>query len=88
MRRRMAERLVFVNEANRLRQLEVLLRVHGPNLSPIEKDDIVKVVSDLQAQARKERRAFTPDSPDWHKKAGEILGYEKAIASVLRTGKM
>ena len=88
MRRRMAERLVFVNEANRLKQLESLLRVHGPNLSPIEKDDIVKVVSDLQAQARKERRAFTPDSPDWHKKAGEILGYEKAIASVLRTGKM
>ena len=88
MRRRMAERLVFVNEANRLKQLEALLRVHGPNLSPIEKDDIVKVVSELQAQARKERRSFTPESPDWHKKAGEILGYEKVIASVLRTGKM
>ena len=88
IRRRMAERLVFVNEANRLKQLEALLRVHGPNPSPIEKDDIVKVVSELQTQARKERRAFTPDSPAWYKKAGEILGYEKVIASVLRTGKM
>ena len=34
MRRTMAERLVYVNEANRLKQLEALLRVHGPNLSP------------------------------------------------------
>jgi MEDS: MEthanogen/methylotroph, DcmR Sensory domain len=87
MRRRMAERLVYVNEANRLKQLEALLRAHGPNLSPMEKDDIVKVVSELQAQARKERRSATPESPDWHKKAGEILGYEKVIASVLRAGK-
>jgi MEDS: MEthanogen/methylotroph, DcmR Sensory domain len=87
MRRRMAERLVFVNEANRLKQLEALLRVHGPNLSPMEKDDIVKVVSELQTQARKERRQVVPESPDWHKKAGEILGYEKVIASVLRAGK-
>ncbi len=87
MRRRMAERLVYVNEANRLKQLEALLRVHGPNLSPLEKDDIVKVVSELQAQARKERRSATPESPDWHKKAGEILGYEKVIASVLRSGR-
>jgi hypothetical protein len=84
MRRRMAERLVYVNEANRLKQLEALLRVHGPNLSPVEKNDIVKVVTELQAQARKERRHVVPESPDWHKKAGEILGYEKVIASVLR----
>jgi hypothetical protein len=87
MRRRMAERLVFVNEANRLRQLEVLLRVHGPNLSPMEKDDIVKVVSELQAQARKERQRVVPESSEWHKKAGEILGYERVIASVLRAGR-
>lgn len=87
MRRRLAERLVFVNEANRLNQLEALLRVHGPNLTPMEKDDIVKVVSDLQAQARKERRHGVPESPEWHKKAGEILGYEKVIASVMRAGR-
>src|SRR5215475_8134916 len=87
MRRRMAERLVFVNEANRLKQLEALLRVHGPNLSPMEKDDIIKVVSELQAQARKERRHVVPDSPEWHKKAGEILGYEKVITSVMRAGR-
>src|SRR3984885_1560195 len=87
MRRRMAERLVFVNEANRLKQLEALLRVHGPNLSPMEKNDIVKVVTELQAQARKERRHVLPESPEWHKKAGEILGYEKVIASVLRAGR-
>jgi MEDS: MEthanogen/methylotroph, DcmR Sensory domain len=86
MRRRMAERLVFVNEANRLKQLEALLRVHGPHLSPMEKNDIVKVVSKLQAQARKERQHVVPESPDWHKKAGEILGYEKVIASVLHAG--
>jgi DcmR-like sensory protein len=86
MRRRMAERLVFVNEANRLKQLEALLHVHGPNLSPMEKDDIVKIVSEMQGQARKERRASAPESPEWHKKAGEILGYEKVIASVLRAG--
>jgi len=84
LRRRLAERLVFVNEANRLNQLEALLRVHGPNLTPLEKDDIVKVVSDLQAQAWKERRQALPESPEWHKKAGEILGYEKVIASVMR----
>jgi hypothetical protein len=87
MRRRMAERLVFVNEANRLRQLEALLRVHGPNLTPIEKNDIVKVVSELQAQARKERQRVVPESSEWHKKAGEILGYERVIASVLRAGR-
>lgn len=87
MRRRMAERLVFVNEANRLRQLEALLRVHGPNLTPMEKDDIVKVVTELQTQARKDRRHVVPESPDWHKKAGEIVGYEKVIASVLRSGR-
>ena len=86
MRRRMAERLVFVNEANRLKQLEALLRVHGPNLSPVEKSDIVKVVTELQAQARKDRRHVVPESPEWHKKAGEILGYEKVIASVHRAG--
>ena len=85
MRRRMAERLVFVNEANRLKQLEALLRVHGPNLSPMEKNDIVKVVSELQAQARKEKRHVVPESPEWHNKAGEILGYEKVIASALRS---
>jgi MEDS: MEthanogen/methylotroph, DcmR Sensory domain len=86
MRRRMAERLVFVNEANRLKQLEALLRVHGPNLTPVEKNDIIKVVTELQTQARKDRRHVVPESPDWHKKAGEILGYEKVIASVLRSG--
>jgi hypothetical protein len=87
MRRRRAERLVFINEANRLKQLETLLRVHGPYLTPFEKNDIVKVVSELQAQARKERRAAHPESSDWHKKAGEILGYEKVIASVMRAGR-
>ncbi|HEX4379795.1 MAG TPA: MEDS domain-containing protein [Candidatus Acidoferrum sp.] len=84
LRRRQAERLVFVNEANRLTQLEALLRVHGPNLSPMEKTDIVNVVSGLQTQARKEKRYATPESPEWHKKAGEILGYEKVIANVTR----
>ena len=87
MRRRMAERLVYLNQANRLKQFEALLRVHGPNLSPMEKDDIVKVVTELQVQVRKERRHVEPESPDWHKKAGEILGYQKVIASVLRAGK-
>jgi hypothetical protein len=87
MRRRMAERLVYVNEANRLKQLEALLRVHGPNLSPMEKNDVVKVVTELQTQARKERRHVVPESPEWHKKAGEILGYEKVVASVLRVGR-
>ncbi len=87
MRRRMAERLVFVNEANRLRQLEALLRVHGPTLSPMEKDDIVRVVCELQAQAHKERQHVVPESSEWHKKAGEILGYERVIASVLRAGR-
>jgi hypothetical protein len=87
MRRRMTERLVYVNEANRLKQLEALLGVHGPNLCPMEKDGIVKVVSELQAQARKERRHVVPTSPNWHKKAGEILGYERVIAGVLRAGK-
>jgi hypothetical protein len=87
MRRRWAEQLVFVNEANRLKQLEALLRVHGPNLTPIEKNDIVKIVSVLQTQARKEKRHTAPESPEWHKKAGEILGYEKVIASVMRAGR-
>jgi hypothetical protein len=87
MRRRRAERLVYVNEANRLTQLEALLRVHGPNLTPVEKNDIVKVVSDLQTQARKDKRHSVPESPEWHKKSGEILGYEKVITTVLRTGR-
>jgi hypothetical protein len=87
MRRRQAERLVYVNEANRLTQLEALLRVHGPNLTPMEKNDIVQVVSDLQTQARKEKRQSVPESSEWHKKAGEILGYEKVIASVMRAGR-
>jgi hypothetical protein len=87
MRRRMAERLVYVNEANRLTQLESLLRAHGPNLSPVEQSNIIQIVSELQAQARKEKRATVPESPEWHKKAGEILGYEKVIASVMRAGR-
>ena len=86
LRRRRAERLVFVNEANRLSQLEALMRVHGPNLRPMEKNDIVKVVSELQTQARKERWHTAPESAEWHKKTGEILGYEKVIASVMRAG--
>jgi hypothetical protein len=87
MRRRQAERLVFVNEANRLKQLEDLLRTYAPNPSPMEKNDVAKVVTELQTQARKERRHVLPESPEWHKKAGEILGYEKIIASVLRAGR-
>jgi MEDS: MEthanogen/methylotroph, DcmR Sensory domain len=85
MRRRLAERLVFVNEANRLMQLEGLLRAHGPNLSPLERDGIVKVVTELKAKVRKEKWAAVPESPEWYKKAGEILGYEKVIAGMLRT---
>jgi hypothetical protein len=87
MRRRQAERLVFVNEANRLKQLEALLRVHGPTLSPVEQTDIIQVVTELQAQARKERRLAIPESPEWHRKVGEIQGYEKVIASVIGTAK-
>lgn len=87
MRRRLAERLVFVNEANRLNQLESLLRRHGPHLTPIEKTEIVRVVTELKAQARAEKRATTPDSAEWQKKSGEILGYEKVIASVMRAGR-
>lgn len=85
MRRRLAERLVFVNEANRLTQLEGLLRAHGPNLSPLERDGIVKVVTELKAKVRKEKWAAVPESPEWYKKTGEILGYEKVIAGMLRT---
>jgi hypothetical protein len=85
MRRRRAERLVYVNEANRLTQLEGLLRAHGPNLSPLERDGIVKVVTQLKTKVRKEKWAAVPESPEWYKKTGEILGYEKVIARVLRT---
>jgi hypothetical protein len=84
MRRRQAERLVYVNEANRLTQLEGLLRAHGPNLSPLERDRIVEVVTQLKAEVRKEKWAAVPQSPEWYKKTGEILGYEKVIARVLR----
>jgi hypothetical protein len=87
MRRRMAERLVFVNEANRLTQLEALLRTHGPSLSPVEKNDIIKIVNELKAQAWKEKRVAVPESPEWHKKTGEILGYEKVITSVMNASK-
>jgi hypothetical protein len=86
MRRRLAERLVFVNEANRLNQLEALLRRHGPHLTSVEKTEIVKVVMELEAQARAEKRAMIPDSAEWQRKTGEILGYEKVIASVMRAG--
>jgi hypothetical protein len=86
MRRRLAERLVFVNEANRLNQLEALLRRHGPHLTSIEKTEIVKIVMELKAQARAEKRATILDSAAWHRKTGEILGYEKVIASVMRAG--
>ena len=84
LRRRRAERLVLVNEANRLTQLEAFLRTHGPNPTPVERNDIVRVLSELQAQARKEKRHTVPESPEWHKKSVEILGYEKVIASVMR----
>ncbi len=87
MRRRMAERLVFVNEANRLTQLEAVLRTHGPALTATEKNQIVKVVTELKTQAWKEKRVEPPDSPEWHKKTGEILGYEKVIVSVMNAGK-
>ena len=86
MRRRLAERLVFVNEANRLNQVESLLRRHGPHLTAIEKTEIIKLVIELKAQAREEKWEAAPDSAEWHKKTGEILGYEKVIASVMRSG--
>jgi MEDS: MEthanogen/methylotroph, DcmR Sensory domain len=87
LRRRVAERLVFVNEANRLTQLDTLLRTHGPNLARGEKREIVKVVTELKAQAWKDKRAATPDSAEWHRKTGEILGYEKVITSLIRERK-
>lgn len=87
MRRRMAERMVFVNEASRLTQLEALLRTHGPSLNSNEKNEIVKVVTELKVEAWREKRTEAPESPEWHKKTGEILGYDKVIASVMNAGK-
>jgi len=44
-------------------------------------------VSELQTKARNEKRHMAPESAEWHKKTGEILGYEKVIASVMRAGR-
>jgi hypothetical protein len=46
----------------------------------VRHEDVIQSILRLSADAWHERSLSTPDSPEWYKLTGEILGYSKLLA--------
>jgi hypothetical protein len=82
LQRKRAERYIELKEEARLEEIEKCMKSIGPMLSPGELEHVSEIVSRLCEEAVEERAASLPNTPEWYKRTGEILGYGKLIVSL------